>query len=627
MNLKNLSAKKTIDEFLLHNIDLQIKPGEFVGILGPSGCGKSSLIQRLVGLGSFSTGEVTVNGLPYDKNEEKIKSLTAYVPQDVALHNDLTLDEEIKTFCHLHIKASEITEEKISTVLRLVQLSNERQTRIGDLSGGQRRRVTIMLELLRTPQMFLLDEPTAGLDPATETDIMLYLRRIANQGKTILCSTHILGNLHLFDKILVLSQGEMVFWGTPCELLSYFKVDSMLDLYRLLGSGTKEEQKKDAEQRASVYCESALYKKYTRLKNDSRKLPQIKQIPSLFQQTTGYLYRQFLEFTSFRHLQSKDFFKEFFTSAVVIQLVIQPILISLVLKFACASYFYTGARGGSKEIFFFAAIAVFWLGLNSGIRELVKERTPWRCLDRLEHVNIASYLSSKVIWTIITSLIQVSVFSCILYMIPEINTESTYIAKECAAKETESTFIFSMVFCVILFFVGLMGGWIGLAISAFFKKETPAVGLLPIVLIPVLFFSQPIMIDQEFGDYPPKTVEHIHECNENIALCKEYLRIKNEAHIKGENFKTSDGQYNGIALKIKRLMPCHEPQVFMELYHNTLQQPDQTIGGADPQIKKAKENLPSACWRMIRNTLGYMLLSLVLMIYFQYKNEKKWEGR
>lgn len=445
LTLEGLSAKTTTGKLLLHNIDLQIKPGEFVGILGPSGCGKSSLIQRLAGLGSFSDGEVTVNGLPYNKNVEKIKSLTAYVPQDVALHNDLTLNEEIKTFCHLHIKSSEITEEKISTVLRLVQLSNERNKRIGDLSGGQKRRVTIMLELLRNPQMFLLDEPTAGLDPATETDIMLYLRRIANQGKTILCSTHILGNLHLFDKILVLSSGEMVFWGTPSELLGYFKVDSMLELYRLFGSGTKDEQKDFAKERALIYSESALHKKYTQSKNIPGKLPQIKQNPSLFQQTTGYLCRQFLEFTSFRHLQSKDFFKEFLSSAALIQLVIQPILISLVLKFACSSYFYPGGKGEPKEIFFFAAISVFWLGLNSAIREFVKERTPWRCLERLEHINIASYLSSKIIWTIITSLIQVSVFSCVLYMIPAINTEATYIAEECTGIKTETTFIFSMV--------------------------------------------------------------------------------------------------------------------------------------------------------------------------------------
>lgn len=626
VNLKNLSAKKTTGELLLHNIDLQIKPGEFVGILGPSGCGKSSLIQRLVGLGSFSAGEVTFNGLSYNKNEEKIKSLTAYVPQDVALHNDLTLDEEIKTFCYLHIKASEITEEKISTVLRLVQLSNERQTRIGDLSGGQKRRVTIMLELLRTPQMFLLDEPTAGLDPATETDIMLYLRRIANQGKTILCSTHILGNLHLFDKILVLSQGEMVFWGTPSELLGYFNVDSMLELYRLLGSGTKEEQIQVAKQYALRYFESALHKKYTQSKNISGELPQIKQVPSLFQQTTGYLYRQLLEFTSFRHLGVKDFLKEFFSSAASIQLVTQPVLIALVLKLACAAYFYTG--NDYKKIFFFSAIAVFWLGLNSAIRELVKERIPWRCLERLEHVSLISYLCSKVIWTIVISLIQVSVFSVVLYGFSYIQTEEVRLywdLNNVFKYENSPGFVFSPLISFILLCVCIMGAWIALAVSAFFKKENPAVGLLPIILIPVLFFSQPIMLDDCFNQYPSRPVQHFHLQNEDT--CQECILRQKEAALKGEILKTSNGQYSTIALSIKRLMPCHEPQVLMEQIHNKINEKFEQEKKGNIISEEKSDSLKNAQFRMIRNTLGYMLLSLALMIYFQYKNEKKWAGR
>ena len=345
VKFENLSAVTKEGRFILHNIDLQIKPGEFVGILGPSGCGKSSLIQRLAGLGSFSGGSVSVNGFPYKDKEEIIKSLTAYVPQDVALHHDLTLDEEINTFCRLHIKSSEISNEKINTVLQLVQLANERKKRIGDLSGGQKRRVTIMLELLRNPQMFLLDEPTAGLDPATETDIMLYLRRIANQGKTVLCSTHILGNLHLFDKILVLSGGEMVFWGTPSELLSFFQVDSMLELYRLLGNGTKAEQQNVARQYAEKYRSGALHKKYNPANKPSEYLPEVKHNSSIFQQITGYLYRQLLEFISFRHGK----FRNFLSSAAFIQLLVQPVLIALVLKFACSPYFYEA--GSYKNIF------------------------------------------------------------------------------------------------------------------------------------------------------------------------------------------------------------------------------------------------------------------------------------
>ena len=622
INLQKLSAKTATGKNLLHDIDLQIKPGEFVGVLGPSGCGKSSLIQRLAGLGSFSDGHVVVNGLLYSENEDSIKSLTAYVPQDVALHNDLTLDEEIRSFCRLHIKSSESREEKIAKALRKFQLINERNKRIGDLSGGQKRRVTIMLELLRNPQMFLLDEPTAGLDPATETDIMLYLRRIANQGKTILCSTHILGNLHLFDKILVLSCGEMVFWGTPSELLSYFGVDSMLELYRLLGSWTKEEQIKNAQK----YAGSALCKKYARPLRGTGKLPEIKQKPSLFQQTAGYLYRQFLEFTSFKHLKSTDFLKELLSSAALIQLVLQPVLIALVLKFSCASYFYVG--NDHKKIFFFSAIAVFWLGLNSAIRELVRERTPWRCLERLEHISLISYLSSKVIWTILLSVIQVSVFSAVLYGFPCVQTEEVRLYWELNnvfKYEDSAGFVFSPLIAFVLLSVCIMGAWIALAVSAFFKKENPAVGLLPIILIPVLFFSQPIMLDDNFDYYPALPVEHIHGQNE--GTCQVCISRKNEADAKGSYLKTSNGQYSTAALKIKRLMPCHEPQIFMEQIHNEINKEIDKEQAGSISAAQESDSLKKARFRMIRNTLCYMLLALMLMIVFQYNNEKKWEGR
>ncbi len=626
VNLENLSASTKDGHFLLKDIDLKIRPREFVGIIGPSGCGKSSLIQRLAGLGSFCKGQVKVNGLTYKEKENNIKALTAYVPQDVALHYDLTLEEEIESFCSLHIKKSEIAEDKIDTALRLVQLTNERNKRIGDLSGGQKRRATIMLELLRAPQLLLLDEPTAGLDPATETDIMKYLRRISTQGKTVICSTHILGNLHLFDKILVLSSSEMVFWGMPSELLNYFHINSILELYRLLGSGSKKEQREISQQYATKYKNNALYKKYTSQEQLYADLPEAESSSSIFQQIFGYLYRQFLEFISFRNLNPKGFLKEFFTSSALIQLVIQPVLIALVLKFACASYFYTG--NDYKKIFFFSAIAVFWLGLNSAIRELVKERTPWRCLERLEHISIVSYLSSKVIWSILISLIQTSVFLAVLYGFEPIQTEevSLYWTLNNEFKYADSAvFGFSPIIACVLFSVCIMGSWIALAISAFFKKETPAVGLLPIILIPVLFFSQPIMLDDNYDNYPSLPVEHTHEQRDDENYCKECIKRKRDAH----ELKTSNGQYSIIAFDIRRFMPCHEPQIFMDLWHNKVNKEKDLIkeGKSLDNLSDHFKTLPQVQNRMLRNTVGYMLLSLLFMAFFQYRNEKKWEGR
>ena len=263
----------------------------------------------------------------------------------------------------------------------------------------------------------------------------------------------------------------------------------------------------------------------------------------------------------------------------------------------------------------------------------MKERTPWRCLERLEHVSMASYLGSKVFWSILISLVQVAVFSTVLYAIPytmkifqteevrlwwELNNEFKY--------ADSPPFAFSWMICLVLFCVCVTGSWMALAISAFFKKENPAVGLLPVVLIPVLFFSDPIMSDGNFGDYPPKPVTHIHSSPEAKDQCREcHRREKNE-------IKTENGQYNAFALWVQRLMPCHEPQVFMDTFHGRMHEKEKNIIRKmnDDEKKEEVEKEQRLChagWRLFRNTAAWMLLSLLLMIYFQYKNEIKWEGR
>jgi hypothetical protein len=385
-----------------------------------------------------------------------------------------------------------------------------------------------------------------------------------------------LENLKLFDKILVLSKGEMDFYGTPNELFNHFQISSMLDLYQKFSKGSNLEQIQEAKKSAETYKNSYLYKKYHSKNSEKLELQLTQKNASTIQQILGYLHRQFLQFTSFKHSKIIDFF----SSALFIQLLLQPILIAFILKLSCASYFYSGGLGDPKELFFFSALAVFWFGLNSSIRELVKERTPWRCLENLENINIKSYLFSKIIWSCIISIIQVSIFSFILYVIKPLPIENI----DTINATQEPRIVFSIVFYLILLSVCFVGSFIGLAISAFFKKETPAVGLLPIVLIPILFFSHPIIKDTEFGYYP--------------------IRITNTLDENSNN----NGLYNIYAIKLKRLMPCHEPQVFMEKYNN-------------------KEYKKEDIMRLLRNTLCYILLSITCMMYFQYRNEEKWEGR
>jgi ABC transport system ATP-binding/permease protein len=624
VSLENVSVTRNGFD-ILQDVSFHVKEGEFVGVLGPSGCGKSSLIQRIVGLDSFDNGSMKINGTNYKEIKKDFHRLTSYLPQQVALHEDLTLAEEVGCFCRLHTDNQSQYLEKSKSILKLVGLENEVSKRVGDLSGGQQRRAGIALELLRNPQLLVLDEPTAGLDPATETEIMTYLRRIANQNKTVICSTHIVGNMRLFDKVLLLVRGRVVFFGSPVELLDYFNVNHPQDLYRLMGKGNTDVQDSIAKDFAAQFEGSPIRKKdsVSQLATPLNASP-VKNL--FFSQIYGYLHRMGLEALSFKN--TKHSLRSFFGSSLFIQLIFQPILVAMVIKLSCAYKMWSNVE--RKEVFFFCAIAVFWLGLNSAIRELVKERIPWRCLERLEQVSLSAYLSGKILWTMLMSFLQVIVFSAFFYGIPEFKVAVTKPGK---------SMLGSMAIIFVLFAVCTMGAWIALAISAIFKRENSAVGLLPIILIPVLFFSQPIIQNNTFGNRWMS--KHPKGCKCNMCPSHEDVKENN----------IGNGHFSQFAVAIERVMPCYEPQVLMDIIKNSQKDKDAKETEKDKNAKEtekdknaketekdknaketekdknAQKNLRIAWPYMLRNTGLYMFFALLIMIIFQYKNEKEWEGR
>lgn len=363
---------------ILQNLNFHIEQGEFVGILGPSGCGKSSLIQRIVGLAQFTEGEMLINGTYFKQLPAAYLDSVSYQPQQNSLHPDLTLREEISAYRSLHaLHRRRIKKETAQKTLQLVGLEQELNKQTSQLSGGQQRRAGIALTLLRDPQMLVLDEPTSGLDPATETEVMEYLKRISNQNKTVICSTHIMGNIEKFDKVLVLSRGCLVFFGAPSELLNFFKIAQPLELYRIFASGTYDEQVETAAAFSNKYYFSPIAQKYT-VDIPACSMPEVKH-PDFANQVYGYWKRMLFEIISFKN--SSRSWKTVWRSNFFIQLFLQPFLVAFVLKMACA--YNLVSSDGSKEVLFFSAVAVFWLGINNSVRELVKERIPWRCLERL----------------------------------------------------------------------------------------------------------------------------------------------------------------------------------------------------------------------------------------------------
>jgi len=218
------TAKKNSKK-ILDNISLSVKPGEFVGILGPSGAGKSTLLKILNGYLQPTSGAVMLNDASLHHSYDMFRNVIGYVPQDDILHQELTVQKSLEYIAKLRLPHDLTTEERdniINSTVETLGLSKVRHNIIENLSGGQRKRVSIGAELLTKPSILYLDEPTSGLDPSVEEKLMRHFKKMALNGTTILITTHILYSLDLLDRIVILSQGRVVFFGAPNDALAFF---------------------------------------------------------------------------------------------------------------------------------------------------------------------------------------------------------------------------------------------------------------------------------------------------------------------------------------------------------------------------------------------------------------------
>lgn len=248
----SLKAGKNV---LLQPLTLSFASGEFVGVLGPSGCGKSTLLRCLAGLQTPSSGEVLLGGQKLEKLSAEERRKIGFVPQDDVVHGCLQVERALNyTGRLMGLTGQELT-SRVARVIELLELSERKSVRIDRLSGGQRKRVSIAMELLGEPQVLFLDEPTAGLDPALEDSFMGNCRKLCQGGRTLLMSTHVMQSLDALDLVLVLLKGHLIFLGPPQEGLSYFQVPSLSMIYKQLA----QQDPLAAQQR---YANSSLFQTY-----------------------------------------------------------------------------------------------------------------------------------------------------------------------------------------------------------------------------------------------------------------------------------------------------------------------------------------------------------------------------
>jgi ABC-type multidrug transport system ATPase subunit len=240
---------------LLQPLDLSFLAGEFVGVLGPSGCGKSTLLRCLAGLQGASSGQVCLNGRPLTELTSEERRRLGFVPQDDVVHGSLQVERAlIYTGRLLGLQGADLA-QRVDQVISLLELGERRRLRTDRLSGGQRKRVSIAVELMGDPPVLCLDEPTAGLDPALEDNFMASCRGLCQQGRTLVMSTHVMQSVDTLDLVVVLQKGHLIYLGPPTQAPAYFGVATLMQIYKHLAQ-------QDPLQGMQRFAASPLYATY-----------------------------------------------------------------------------------------------------------------------------------------------------------------------------------------------------------------------------------------------------------------------------------------------------------------------------------------------------------------------------
>ena len=251
---------------LLHDISLDIPARSFVALVGSSGAGKSTLLNALSGLRPAARGRVLYNGQDYYRNLASYNTQIGYVPQDDIIHPDLTVAQALYYTAKMRLPKdftrSQIR-ERIDEVLDEVEIRHRRSYLVKHLSGGERKRVSIALELLANPSIFFLDEPTSGLDPGLDRRMMQLLRKLADKGHTIVLVTHATNDINFCDYVCFLAQGgRLGFYGPPAEALAYFGTRDYAEIYNAL-EPTADDKRIPAEAEEN-FKNSPYYQRYVK---------------------------------------------------------------------------------------------------------------------------------------------------------------------------------------------------------------------------------------------------------------------------------------------------------------------------------------------------------------------------
>ena len=265
LELKDISltiGPEDAEQTLLSEITFRLPRSHFAAILGPSGCGKSTLIKAIAGIREHTLGTIHWNGRDLATEKDMDPHEIGYVPQFSIGHSLLTVDESVESALRLRVAslASEELNNRINHVLQSLGLEDIADRRVGLLSGGQKRRLALAMEMVSSPHLLLCDEATSGLDPKSEDEIVRLMHALSRADDRIVLSvTHSLQHVALYDSVIVLYQGVLAYHGSPEFLTHYFDIQRPEELYPKLASRKASDwQRSWQKYQGAYYSQSGL---------------------------------------------------------------------------------------------------------------------------------------------------------------------------------------------------------------------------------------------------------------------------------------------------------------------------------------------------------------------------------
>lgn len=458
---------------ILKDVSFGVPEKSLIAVIGPSGSGKSTLLKALTGYRPANEGDVLYDNRNLYKQFAELRQRIGLVPQDDILHKELTVRKALKYAAKLRFPgdtAEAEREARIDEVLRELKLDIHKDKKVTSLSGGQRKRVSVALELLTKPSLIFLDEPTSGLDPGMDRDVMQLLRGLADDGRTVLVVTHSVAELAICDKLLVMAPGGAVaYFGPPEEALNFFGYSTWADVFSAF------ENYRDYDW-AGRWRGSQHYQMYAAdidaVAAQSVTMPPAQQMrPPKAQSWGSQLWTLIRRYSS---VIASD--RGFLGLMVILPAVLGVVSVVIPADFGLApptppSRF----NGDAGTIMLILAVGMCFSGAANSVRELIKERVIYE-RERATGLSRSAYLMSKVIVLGVITAIQGVIICGIGFATRELPEEGLIMPP-------------AVELCVTITALGFTSMMFGLVISSLVKTAEKTMPLLVMFAIVQVVFT------------------------------------------------------------------------------------------------------------------------------------------